>query len=225
MTDKSIFKQLSEIDVNGRVEKKDTGKVTLSYLSWTWAWSELQKYFPSATYTIEKFENKLPYVYDNKTGYMVFTSITINDLTHEMWLPVMDGNNRAMLDHEYQIKFKSGKSITVASATMFDINKAIMRCLVKNIAMFGLGIYIYAGEDLPTIEPELATENQLDTIGRLLKEVSELSATNEEVIKQFVFKRLAIKDLSQIDSNNFGSALEMINELKKKAQEKKGDKK
>lgn len=220
MTDKSIFKQLSEIDVNGRVEKKDTGKVTLSYLSWTWAWSELQKYFPNASYVIEKFENNLPYVYDSHTGYMVFTSITINDLTHEMWLPVMDGNNRAMLDHEYQIKFKSGKSISVAPATMFDINKTIMRCLVKNIAMFGLGIYIYAGEDLPTIEPELATENQLDTIGRLLKEVSDLSQTDEEVIKQYVFKQLAIKDLSDITNQNFGLALELINGLKKRAEAK-----
>ncbi len=220
MTDKSVFKQLSEIDVNSRVEKKRTGNTQLSYLSWTWAWSELQKFYPNATYKIEKFEHDLPYVYDPNSGYMVFTSITIDGLTHEMWLPVMDGNNKAMLDHPYKVSFKSGKTITVAPATMFDINKTIMRCLVKNIAMFGLGIYIYAGEDLPTVEPESVSDSQLETIERLFKEVAKLSNTDEEIIKQYVFKQLSVKDISDINSNNFSLTLEIINGLKKRAEAK-----
>lgn len=149
-----MFEELSKININEHTENKNG----LTYLSWTWAWSELKKHYPGATYEIEKFENNLPYVYDENTGYMVFTKMTIQDTTYEMWLPVMDGNNKAMLDHPYTYKVKeyvdkkwTGKYVEkpVEPATMFDINKTIMRCLVKNIAMFGLGIYIYAGEDMP----------------------------------------------------------------------------
>ena len=71
----------------------------LSYLSWTFAWSNVKLRYPDANYEIVKFENGLPYVYDAKTGYMVFTKVTIEGTTHEMWLPVMDSHNEAMLDH------------------------------------------------------------------------------------------------------------------------------
>ena len=148
------FEELSKINVNGHTEDKNG----LTYLSWTWAWSEIKKQCPEATYEILKFENNLPYVYDENTGYMVFTKMTIGEQTYEMWLPVMDGNNKAMLNHMYTYKVKEYengkftgqyKEKIVEPATMFDINKTIMRCLVKNIAMFGLGIYIFAGEDMP----------------------------------------------------------------------------
>lgn len=79
---------------------------------------------------------------------MVETSITAGGETYTMWLPVMDNTNHSMLDKPYKIQTKFN-TIDVAAATMFDINKNIMRCLVKNMAMFGLGLYIYAGEDLP----------------------------------------------------------------------------
>lgn len=65
-----------------------------------------------------------------------------------MWLPVMDSKNKAMKDNPYEYKTRFGNKF-VEQASMFDVNTAIMRCLVKNIAMFGLGLYIYAGEDLP----------------------------------------------------------------------------
>lgn len=144
---KNTFDILNAVNVNEHTETKDTGKVKLTYLSWAWAWSEVKKRFPDASYEIIKF-NGLPYVYDEKTGFMVYTTVTIDGITHEMWLPVMDGNNRAMLAHAYEVKTKYN-SFTVQPATMFDVNKAIMRCLTKNLAMFGLGLYIYAGEDLP----------------------------------------------------------------------------
>ena len=88
---------------------------------------------------------------------MVFTKVTIAGITREMWLPVMDSKNKTMLDHEYTYEVKNWKTgevveKVVAPATMFDINKTIMRCLTKNFAMFGLGLYIYAGEDLPEEE-------------------------------------------------------------------------
>lgn len=138
------FETLYGINVNDRTETKEG----LTYLSWAWAWAEFKKNYPDATYEVKKFENGLPYVYDENTGYMVFTTVTVEGLTHEMWLPVMDSKNRAMKNKTYEVQTKY-KTLTVQPATMFDINKAIMRCLTKNLAMFGLGLYIYAGEDLP----------------------------------------------------------------------------
>ncbi len=153
--EKTMFEKLSGLNVNEHTENKNG----LTYLSWVWAWSEIKKQYPDAKYIIKKFGfNNLPYVYDENTGYMVFTEMTIGNQSYEMWLPVMDGNNKAMLNHPYTYKVKEYKDSrwtggyvekSVERATMFDINKTIMRCLVKNIAMFGLGIYIYAGEDLP----------------------------------------------------------------------------
>jgi hypothetical protein len=79
---------------------------------------------------------------------MCHTSVTIEGQTLEMWLPVMDGKNKSMKKKPYSYPTKYGDK-QVDAATTFDINKTLMRCLVKNLAMFGLGIYIYAGEDLP----------------------------------------------------------------------------
>ena len=153
------FNKLFAINCNDKTEKKNNGSTELTYLSWCYAWSEVKKLYPNARYEILKFgENKLPYVFDEKTGYMVFTRVEIEDIEHEMWLPVMDSANKAMKDKPYKYTVKKFNAKTkqyefvekeVQTATMFDINKTIMRCLTKNLAMFGLGLYIYAGEDLP----------------------------------------------------------------------------
>ena len=153
---KNAFDVLNAINVNEHTETKDTGKVKLTYLSWVWAWSEVKKRYPEANYEIIKF-NGLPYAYDENTGYMVYTRVTIEGISHEMWLPVMDNNNRAMLSHPYEVKTKYN-TFTVQPATMFEINKSIMRCLTKNLAMFGLGLYIYAGEDIPSEATESPVE-------------------------------------------------------------------
>lgn len=151
-----VFEALNSINVNGHTEKKKTGNAELTYLSWPFAWAEVKKRYPDAHYEVEKF-NGLPYVFDPATGYLVYTTVTIEGVTHEMWLPVMDGSNKAMKDKPYTYTSGYGqyqKEKTVEAATMFDVNKTIMRCLVKNLAMFGLGLYIYAGEDLPEGEKE-----------------------------------------------------------------------
>lgn len=154
METENKFLQLLSLNVNDKTEKKKgDGKTELTYLSWAWAWAEFKKIYPDATYTIERFENGLPYVYDAETGYMVFTSVSAGGITHEMWLPVMNGANKAMKaqPYTYTVKGWGDKPVEkrVEAATMFDINKTLMRCFVKNLAMFGLGLYIYAGEDLP----------------------------------------------------------------------------
>lgn len=138
------FQELYSLDVNRYVEKKQG----LSYLTWSYAWAEFKKIYPDATYEVKKDESGLCYFGDEQIGYMVYTSVTAGGLTYEMWLPVMDNANKSMKLNAYTYSTRQGDK-TVEAISMFDINKAVMRCLVKNLAMFGLGLYIYAGEDLP----------------------------------------------------------------------------
>ena len=151
------FEEVYKIDVSNKVEKKGN----LNYLSWACAWAEFKKIYPNAKYAIKRFENNLPYVHDVNTGYMVFTEVTVDDLTHEMWLPVMDNRNNALIQ-----------------PSMTEINKAIMRCLTKNLAMFGLGLYIYEGEDLPEGDPTPLDE-------ALVKEFEELGGTLDRAAKYY----------------------------------------
>ena len=222
-----LFRKFIQLNVNDHTETKND----LTYLSWAWAWQETLRICPTATYEIKHFLDKdnvsRCYQYDPILGYMVFTSVTINGLTREMWLPVMDGANKSMLDRPYTYKVKKYEynketkkkefmgnydEKQVEQATMFDINKTIMRCLTKNLAMFGLGIYIYAGEDLPIELGEPITAKQMARI-------RELGIIEPNVCKKF--KVNAIEELS------FQQAEFVIN-TKEKALEKeksaKGDK-
>ena len=156
------FVKLFAIDFKDHLEVKKSGNTELKYVSWAYAWAEVKKLYPAASYEVKKF-NGLPYVYDPITGFMVYTSVTIEGVSHEMWLPVLDSSNKAMKavpytyttpkwDYNPQTRRREKIGMeerTVEAASMFDVNKAIMRCLVKNLAMFGLGLYVYAGEDLP----------------------------------------------------------------------------
>ena len=140
-TKKSTFDVLNAINVNDRTEKKGN----LTYLSWSWAWQEVKKRFPDATYTYHRdSETNLPFSYKEGVGAFCHTSVTIKDETLEMWLPVMDNRNQSVL-----------------KPTSTQINNTLMRCLTKNLAMHGLGLYIYAGEDIPQITTdEIAKSNQ-----------------------------------------------------------------
>ena len=145
-----MFNALSNLDLSDKCEKRES----LIYVSWSNAWSEFKSAYPSATYQILKNENGLPYFSDPNLGIMVFTEVTVDDITHQMWLPVMDSKNKAMklTPYNYQVWDNYKKAYvekTVQAASMFDINKTLMRCLVKNLAMFGLGLYIFQGDDLP----------------------------------------------------------------------------
>lgn len=162
----SVFETLNKIDCTAHIEKKKNGTTELSYLSWPWAWAEVKKRYPDADYTIWKDEQQRPYFEDADLGLMCYTTVTIAGQTHEMWLPVMDGANKAMRRAAYSYETKLGQK-KVDAVTMFDVNKTIMRCLVKNLAMFGLGLYIYAGEDLPEdVAIEKATKKQSPTAAK-----------------------------------------------------------
>lgn len=147
MQQSNVFNVLSQINVSDKTRQKGD----LNYLSWASAWELVKVHFPNVSFEIKKFDN-LPYIYDPATGYMVFTSVTIDGITHEMMLPVMDSKNKTMKAEAYTYQDKYKKQHIVEAATMFDINKAIMRCLTKNLAMHGLGLNLYTNEDLPSLK-------------------------------------------------------------------------
>lgn len=222
----AVFEELNAINVNDKTEKKKSGSTELTYLSWTWAWAEVKKRYPDAHYEIMMHDG-LPYVYDENTGYMVFTTVTIDGISHMMWLPVMDGANRAMKSKPYTYSTKYNGEKTVEAATMFDVNKTIMRCLVKNLAMFGLGLYIYAGEDLPETEAEEQKTAQEVAKKKLEKidagQIEELKKTLSEngIDEAFVLSLYKLKDLSEVTNQKLENINSHLADIKKKQEEKK----
>tara|TARA_R110000851_G_scaffold105563_9_gene224032 strand:- start:237 stop:749 length:513 start_codon:yes stop_codon:yes gene_type:complete len=135
-----MFDRLNKISVAGKTEQK--GKFT--YLSWTYSWSELKKIAPDAKTTVYHDENtNLPY-FSSTAGVIVKVGVTVNELEHISYLPCMDFSNKAK---------------KVDKVDMMDVNKAIQRATVKAIALHGLGLYIYAGEDLPEGEEKPKTKS------------------------------------------------------------------
>ena len=156
----NYFEQLNGIDVSKKIDKK--GKLT--YLSWAWAWGELKKIHPTATSKVYEQENGLNYWHDDKTAW-VKASVTVDEIEHIEYLPIMDFKN---------------KSVSLDALTSTDVNKAIQRCITKAIARHGLGLYIYAGEDLPE-EVKDEKESTLDFVIKKMKELVEFHGSRENV--------------------------------------------
>lgn len=173
----NYFTKLNSIDVSDKTEEKGG----LTYLSWAWAWGEVKKIHPTANYKVYETETGCIYWTDGKTAW-VKTSVTIDDIEHIEYLPVMDFKN---------------KSIPVASITSFDVNKAIQRSLTKAIARHGLGLYIYAGEDLPEDR-----KNEIDNLKTEIKSYPGARAIVEKYGKK-------LSDCTEEELNK------MLDELKK----------
>lgn len=124
-----MFKELNAINVNKMTEKKGN----LTYLSWAFAWQEVKKLCPDMNRTVYEAENGNNYHTDGRTAW-VKVGVTIGGIEHIDYLPIMDARNNA---------------IPVEKVTSFDVNKAIQRSTTKAIGLHGLGLYIYAGEDMP----------------------------------------------------------------------------
>lgn len=137
----NYFQKLNNINVSDKVEKKNS----LSYLSWAWAWGEVKKIFPDSNYKVYETDKGCIYWTDGSTAW-VKTGVTICGIEHIEYLPVMDFKN---------------KSIALADITSFDVNKTIQRSLTKAVARHGLGLYIYAGEDLPEEEKKEKKEKSI----------------------------------------------------------------
>lgn len=169
----NYFENLNSINVSDKTETKNG----LTYLSWAWAWGELKKRHPDATYTI--YENKDGWFYhtDGKTCW-VKTGVTVEGIEHIEYLPVMDFRNR---------------SIPADQVTSFDVNKAIQRSLTKAVARHGLGLYIYAGEDLPSEAPVVKVS---DSEARRIK--TALEETQSDVRKFLkLFNAQSVEDIDR----------------------------
>jgi hypothetical protein len=140
---KSTFETLSKINVNDKVEKKNG----LSYLSWAWAWQVVKENYPDSTYTIYENADGFNYHHDGMTAW-VKTGVTIGGIEHIEYLPVMNYRN---------------KSIPMTELTSFDVNSSIQRSLTKAMARHGLGLYIYAGEDLPDTDAAVSSKTPTKT--------------------------------------------------------------
>ena len=163
----SIFETLNAINVNDKTEKKNG----LTYLSWAWAWGEVKKLYPEANFTIYERQTEygaVNYYTDGRTCW-VKTGLTINGLEHIEELPVMDFRNAA---------------IPLEKVTSTDVNKAIQRSLTKAAARHGLGLYIYAGEDLPECEAEKQEEQPKPVAKPVAKPVKQDAPAKVEAVKK-----------------------------------------
>lgn len=189
MNEKNYFTELNAINVSDKTEKKNG----LTYLSWAWAWGELKKLHPDATYTV--YENKDGWLYhtDGRTCW-VKTGVTVNGIENIEYLPVMDFRNN---------------SIPADKVTSYDVNKAVQRSLTKAVARHGLGLYIYAGEDLPEGEDK-PQEKQTEKPPKA-KPSAEITCTKcgikiEPVITK-TGKTMTAQEISDFSRKKFGQCL------------------
>lgn len=211
--DLNYFETLNNIDVSKKIEKKQN----LSYLSWAWAWAELKRLHPLASYTVYERPDGCIYWTDGRTAW-VKTGVTVpvwhdtnggtcTDMEHIEYLPVMNHMN---------------KSIPIEQITSFDVNKAIQRSLTKAVARHGLGLYIYAGEDLPESEKEPEKPKEMaNSIHE--KEILELALRMEMPVERILEKN-KVKKLTDLTRDR---AIFIIESMRKalvaKVQEKVSD--
>ena len=212
--EKNYFEELFKTDVSDKIEKKNG----LSYVSWAYAWGELKKRYPDSTYTIYENADGLFYHTDGKTCW-VKTGVTVNGIEHIEYLPVMDFKN---------------KSIPVENVTSFDVNKAIQRSLTKAVARHGLGLYVYAGEDLP--EDESKEENKPEpkpikkaepkksdaedianaNIGEAKIETLRKMMRKDNVSEEKLLKLYKIKTIEEVKEKHFLNMTENWSKIKEK---------
>lgn len=180
---KNYYEELSKINVSDHVEKK--GK--FSYLSWAWAVDVLRKHDPTATWEVIRFEG-MPFM-KTECGYFVEVAVTVQGVTLSQIHPVLDNSNKP-----------------IAKPNAFQINTSIQRCLVKAIALHGLGLYIFAGEDLPPDGP--ITSEQVGTLKTKALELAQLRNKNDSD----VYAALKISDVTKLTE---GQANDVIAKLDK----------
>jgi Protein of unknown function (DUF1071) len=172
MSTASSFTMLAAINVNSHVEKKNN----LSYLSWAWAVDQLMRSDPSASWEFREWDQKPMLVMPDQTA-MVHCTVTAFGTKKSVYLPVMDHKNKA-----------------IVSPDAFAINTAMQRALVKAIALHGLGLYIYAGEDLPAVEQQQASEAD-----KALTDAAEAAARKGTAVLRAYWKALGKPEREQLE--------------------------
>tara|TARA_R100001244_G_C5165465_1_gene131395 strand:- start:1477 stop:2196 length:720 start_codon:yes stop_codon:yes gene_type:complete len=150
-TYKEVWDKLSKIDCSDKVEKK----MNLSYLSWAWGWGVLMEHYPQANYLYYQGEGDVPYVQFPDGTAEVRCRVSIDNLSREMTLSVMDNRNNA-----------------IQSPSSRQVNDTKMRCLVKCLAMYGLGHYLYAGEDVPRDDDKEKPVEKMKNVTEIKKPVA-----------------------------------------------------
>lgn len=189
MSETNYFTELAKINVSEHVEKK--GK--FSYLSWVFAVNELRKKHEDATWEVKRFDNK-PFL-QTELGYFVEVGVTVNGIELTQIHPVLNNRNQP-----------------IEKPSPFEINTSIQRCLVKAIALHGLGLYIYAGEDLPT-EVDLATSEQ---VGEIKKKSMEFAELRKGTVND-VYKVLGISSLENTSKDHAASSIGKLDAWLEKA--------
>ena len=213
---KTSFVEINKIDVSEHVEQK----MNLSYLSWAWAHQEMKKIDEIAEIKIHEFpdtdalielaskgvaitpelaESITANYKKDKAGAYVKVSVTLNGRTETEYLPVMDFKNKSMVN-----------------PTSMDVNKAHKRCFVKALALHGLGLYIYAGEDLPEKEPpKKISDTQAKSLTTLIKSVAKEADKTEAQMRALIFKKQNLKGkVEDLTEDDYGLILNYVRELK-----------
>lgn len=198
------FEDLYRLDVTEHIEKK----ANLSYLSWAWAHAEMKKADPDAKVTVHEFPEYIavgdtvqtlykPYLNDNG-GAWVKVSVEMNGRLETEYLPIMDFKNKS-----------------VANPDSMSVNKAIKRCFVKALALHGLGLHIYAGEDLPEVEPpKPATKQQKTLLAEQLEEVGKHIDKGYEKVEKLIMKKAGVEGrYDDITNEDYGKMLNYVKEL------------
>lgn len=199
MAQNSVFEKLFQINVNEHVEKKNG----LSYLSWPYAWAEVKKLYPEANYKVYEAEDGCIYFNDGRTDW-VKTGVTVEGLEHIEYLPIMDYRN---------------KSIPVENITSFDVNKTIQRSLTKALARHGLGLYLYAGEDLPEVEVEKISARDAQVVKAIVDKFE-----NADKLYESLLNKYHIKNFKELTVKQYVEIVQGLNDLSESRRKKDGGK-
>lgn len=192
---KSVFDTLHSVNVND--EKKSKGG--MAYVPWTAAVEHLLKNYPSATWQVKEREDGAPF-FKTELGVFVKVGVTVDGIERVQVHPVLDGRNKP-----------------IDNPNSFDVNRAIQRCLAKAIALHGLGLYVYAGEDLPEIEIIMSTEAQLSIFTDLCAATSSEPSTVLNYACSVVLKMPAVT-FEQLTEQQANSVISMLQAKYKKQQ-------
>ncbi|MGH0945151.1 DUF1071 domain-containing protein [Bacillus mycoides] len=191
MTTENYFSKLAQIDCSEHVEKKGR----FSYLSWAWAVKKLREVDPTATWEVKRFDG-VPYL-KTDCGYFVEVEVTVQGLPLSQIHPILNNQNKP-----------------IAEPNSFDINTSIQHCLVKAIALHGLGLYIYAGEDLPEIQEDPISSQQVGAIKLNIKKLATLRKVDEDTIKG----HLSITETTELTKTQADEVIKKLTKWVKKAE-------